>query len=57
MDFQTIGHILTINWYYRKVEEPNLWDYSNILEVEVLELNGFGRFRLDGRVFLQNCHL
>ena len=57
MDLQTIGQILTINWYHSKVEEPNLWNYSTILGVEVLGLNGFGRFRLDGRVFLENCHL
>ena len=23
-------------WYYRKVEESNLWDYSNIWDVEVM---------------------
>ena len=26
-------------------------------DVEVLELNGFVRFKLDGRVVLLNCHL
>ena len=41
-----------MNWYHRKVEESNLWDYSNIQDVEVLKLNGFDRFKLDGLVFV-----
>ena len=28
----------------------------NIKDVEVLELYGFGILKLDGRVFLLNCH-
>ena len=40
-----------MNWYHRKEEESNLRDYFNIKDVEVLEPNGFGRFKLDGRVF------
>ena len=35
----------------QKVEESNLWDYPNIHDVEVLELNGFDSFKMDSRVF------
>ena len=35
----------------QKLEESNLWDYTKIYGVEVLELNGFIRFKLDGQVF------
>ena len=35
----------------QKLEESNLWDYTKIYGVEVLELNGFIRFTLDGQVF------
>ena len=57
MDLQTIRQIFTMKWYQEKVEESNLWEYYIISGVEAFELNGFLRFKLDGRVFLLNCHL
>ena len=59
MALQTIRWILkflTRNSNPRKAEESNLRDYYDILDAEVLELNGFYRFALDGLVFLLNCH-
>ena len=46
-----------MNLYHRKVEELNLWDYSNIWDVQVLELNGFVLFKLDSRVFFTKLPL
>ena len=39
----------------KRVKLMELLQYFS--DVEVLELNGFVRFKLDGRVVLLNCHL